>query len=181
MSSLKNPILDAIKGRRSIFRFKPDPVPEEEIEAILEAGRWAPSWTNTQPWKFIVVKDPERKRRLTEAAVTITGIGISEAPVVIAVVADPEADPYHYVEDCAAATLNMALAAHSLGLSSFWVGVFDAKGEKRSSEERVKEILGVPKALRVISMLPVGFADISPVKSRKPLSEMVYRESYGKA
>ncbi|MGC8849234.1 MAG: nitroreductase family protein, partial [Candidatus Bathyarchaeia archaeon] len=130
MSSLKNPVLDAIKGRRSIYRFKPDPIPDEKIEAILEAGRWAPSWTNAQPWRFIVVRDPERKRRLTEAAATITGVGIGEAPVVVAVIADPRVDPYHYVEDCAAATLNMALAAHSLGLSSFWVGVFDITGEK---------------------------------------------------
>jgi nitroreductase len=180
MSSVKNPVLDALKERRSVFRFKADPVPDEKIQTILEAGRWAPSWTNTQPWKFIVVKDPDTKRKLTEAALTITGVGIGEAPVIIAVVADPKVDPYHYVEDCAAATLNMALAAHSLGLSSFWVGVFDITGEKGSSEDRVKEILGVPRNLRVISILPIGVADMIPMKSRKPLSEIVYRESFGR-
>lgn len=125
-------------------------------------------------------QDPETKRKLTEAAATITGIGIEEAPIVIAVVADPKADPYHYVEDCAAATLNMALAAHSLGLSSFWVGVFDISREKGAAEDRVRSLLGVPESHRVISMLPIGVAAMTPEKNRKPLSELVYRESFGK-
>ena len=104
MSIDENPVLKAIKERRSINRFKPDYVPEDKLEAILEAGRAAPSWTNTQPWKFIVVKNPEIRRKLTELALTVTGIGIKEAPVDIVTVVDPKADPYHHVEDGAAAT-----------------------------------------------------------------------------
>jgi len=81
------------------------------------------------------------KRELTELAGTITGIGIKEAPVVVVVAVDPKTDPYHYVEDGAAATQNILLAAHSLGLGAFWVGTFNLAREKGSSEERIKEFL----------------------------------------
>jgi len=176
----KNSVLHAIKERRSITQFKPGPIHDEKLESILEAGRWAPSWTNSQPWKFIVVKDEETKQKLTETAVTITGMGIEEAPLVIVVVTDIKSDPYHYVEDAAAATQNMALAAHSLGLNSFWVGVFDISGEKGASEDQIRKILEIPESYRVISMLPIGIGAFSPIKNRKPLSEIVYRESFGK-
>ncbi len=176
MSSDENQVLKAIKERRSINRFKPDPVPEDKLESILEAGRAAPSWTNTQPWKFIVIKDSETRRKLTDLALTITGIGIKEAPVCIVVVVDPKADPYHHVEDGSVATQNMSLAAHSLGLGSFWVGV----PEKGASADRVKKLLRIPKSHRVISVLPVGVPAFTPTKTRKPLSEIVYKESFGK-
>jgi len=176
LSSVENPVLRAIKERRSVNRFKPDEVPQDKLEAILEAGRAAPSWTNTQPWKFIVVKDPETRRKLAEIALTITGVGIKEAPVTIVVAVDPKADPYHHVEDGAAATQNMSLAAHGLGLGSFWVGVL----EKGASADRVKKLLGIPKSHRVISILPVGVPALTLTKTRKPLSEIVFKERFGK-
>lgn len=180
MSIKEDPVLKALKERRSVNRFKADTVPEEKIEAILEAGRYSPSWTNSQPWKFIVVKDPETRSKLTELAGTITGIGIEEAPIVIAITVDPKVDPYHYVEDGAAATQNMALAAYSQGLGSFWVGIFDITGEKGSSENRIKELLAIPESHRVISILPIGDPALIPTKTRKPLSEIIYKESFGK-
>ncbi len=180
MSVNETPILKTIMERRSITQFKASPISNDQLSAILEAGRWAPSWTNTQPWKLIVVKDPEMRRKLTEIAVTITGAGIEEAQVVIVVTVDPKADPYHYVEDGAAVTLNMALAAHSLGLSSFWVGVFDNLSENGASEITVKTLLGIPESYRVISILPIGTPAITPKKTRKPLEAIVCKESFGK-
>lgn len=69
---MENEILKAIKERRSIIRFKPEPVAEEKIQAILEAGRWAPSFANTQPWEFIVVKDSTVKQKLSDIAKNVT-------------------------------------------------------------------------------------------------------------
>lgn len=172
--------MKAIQERRSVFRFKPDEVDQDKIDAIIEAARWAPSFVNSQPWSIIVVKDKETKRKLRELAITITGIGIEESPVTLVVAVDTQKDPHHYVEDGSAVTQNMALAAHSLGLSLFWVGVYDASGNRASSEEKTKALLNIPNTHRVISMLPVGVAAITCQKDRNPSSEFVYRDKFGK-
>ncbi len=173
-----NAILKAIRNRRTVTRFETAPIEEEKIQSILEAGRWAPSWINKQPWRFILITDPQIKERISENVPTIYNRGIREAPVCIAVCVDPREDPYHFVEDCAAATQNMTLAAHSLGLGSCWIGVFNMKGEKGSGEKEIKEILKVPKTYRVISVLPVGIPKHIPEKKRKELSQLVSRDNF---
>jgi len=175
-----NPVLKAILERRSVARFKPNEVGQDKIDAILEAARWAPSFVNSQPWNIIVVRDRETRKKLREVSVTITGVGIEEAPVTFVVTVDPKKDPHHYVEDGAAATQNMALVAHSLGLASFWVGVFDIAGDGASSEEKVKRLLNIPTEHRVISILPVGVASMTFAKERRPSSDFVYRDAFGK-
>jgi len=175
---MSNPILEAIRNRRSIVRFETAPIEEEEVEAILEAGRWAPSWLNRQPWRFILITDQNIKERLSEIVPTIYNLGMKEAPICIAVCVDPKEDPFHYIEDGAIAAQNMALAAHSLGLGSCWIGVLDLK-DKDSAEEKIKEILNVPKNCRVISLLPIGVPKYVPEKTRKELSQMVYRNKFG--
>jgi nitroreductase len=177
---LSNAVLKAIQERRSTNRFKPDEVTQDKIDAIIEAARWAPSFVNSQPWSVIVVKDKETKRKLRELAITIMGVGIEESPVTFVVTVDTKKDPHHYVEDGSAATQNMALAAHSLGLSSFWVGVYDASGDRASSEEKTKALLNIPNEHRVISMLPVGVAAMPFQKDRKPTSAFVYSDRFGK-
>jgi len=172
--------LKAIQDRRSVFRFKPDEVGQDKIDAIIEAARWAPSFVNSQPWSIVMVKDREIKRKLRELAITITGVGIEESPMTFVVTVDTTKDPHHYVEDGAAATQNMALAAHSLGLSSFWVGVYDVTGHRASSEEKIRQLLNIPREHRVISMLPVGVAATIFSKGRKPSSEFLYNETFGK-
>ena len=174
-----NPVLVAIRERRSVNRFKPDPVGQEKIDAILEAARWAPSFVNSQPWSIIVVRSVELRKKLKELSVTITGAGIEEAPVTFVVAVDPKKDPHHYVEDGAAATQNMTLAAQSLGLASFWVGVYDLTGHRSSSEARVKELLKIPAEYRVISILPVGVASMTFAKQRKSASDFTYHEAFG--
>lgn len=173
-----NLVLEAIKERRSIVRFETTPIDEEKVQAILEAGRWAPSWLNTQPWSFILITDQAVKKRISEHVPTVYRLGVDEAPICIAVCIDPKKDPYHFVEDGAAATQNMALAAHSLGLGSCWIGVFNREGEKNSAEERIKEILNVPKLYRIISLLPVGVPKHAPEKKRKELSELVHHNKF---
>ena len=173
-----NPVLRAIQERRSVTRFKTDQVDQDKIDAIVEAARWAPSFVNSQPWDIIVVKEEEMKRELRKLSITITGVGIEEAPVTFVVTVDPRKDQHHYVEDGAAAAQNMALAAHSLGLASFWVGVFDVSGKRAPSEEKIKKLLDIPKDHRIISLLPVGVAAMAFRKERKPVSDFVHREKW---
>jgi nitroreductase len=176
-----NPVLKAIRDRRSTVRFKDTQIDEETLNRILEAGHWAPSYLNSQPWEFIVVKDPETKQRLSQIGVKITlfSKGVAGAPVVIAVVVDPRKDPRHYIEDGSVATQNMALAAHSLGLATYWVGILGLEKERMKTEEAVKDILGIPAGLRVIALLPIGEPAYEEHSHRKELSGLVHRDRYG--
>jgi len=167
-----NEVLEAIKNRRSIRKFQEKVVEDEKINAILEAGRWAPSFGNTQPWEFIVVKDKKLKEELVVATAHDS---IAQAQVLIVVTVDPSIDLLHHIEDGAIATQNMALAAYSLGLGCFWIGVLST-----ASEIKIKEILGIPATHRVISVLPIGYPAESPKKGRKELKEIVHYEKYGK-
>lgn len=179
--TVTNGILEAIKNRRSVLRFESTAVADAQLEAILEAGRWAPSWINKQPWNFIVIKDQNTKEKLSEAVPTTFIQGLKEAPLCIAVVVNTVEDPYHYVEDGAAAAQNIALAAHSVGLSSSWIGVYDIQNQKDSAESKVRRILEVPRDIRVIALLPIGQVKFeAPKKDRKPLGQIVHHEKFGK-
>jgi nitroreductase len=179
--TLDNEVLDAIRNRRSVLRFESTQVEDDKVEAVLEAGRWAPSWINKQPWSFIVIKDQKTKDEISEIVPTTFVQGLKEAPVCIAVTVDTDEDPYHHVEDGAAAAQNMALAAHSLGLNTSWIGVYDLKNQKKSAESKIKEILELPKNYRVIALLPLGHVKYEvPKKDRKTLRQIVYREKFGK-
>jgi nitroreductase len=179
---MDNPVLNAIKKRRTAIRFEDTDVNEQELEAILEAGRWAPSWLNKQPWNFIVVRDLETKERLAEAAPTNFTAGLKEAPVCIVVTVDSTEDPFHFVEDGTAAAQNMILASQSLGLQASWIGIFDRKDDKKSAEAQARRILEVPRTHRIIALLPIGHArqDVLPEKTRKELRFIVSREKFGK-
>lgn len=164
-------VLEAILSRRSIRKYLDKSVPDDLIRKVLEAGRWAPSGGNRQPWKFIVIRDKEVKRRIAEA--TTGGKFLAKAPVGIAVVIDPQASR-HPMEDGANATMCMLLAAHGLGLGACWIGAYNS-----IYEDEVKEILSIPKELRVLSIISLGYPAESPSKDRKPLEELVYLDKYG--
>ena len=166
-------LLQIVRGRRSIRKFKPDPIPEEDLREILEAATWAPSAGNTQDWRFIVVRDPGLKTKLAEAAMWQNFL--MEAPVVIVVCADLERarDAYgergvelYSVQDTAAATQNMLLVAHAKGIGSCWVGAF--------SEVLVREALGLGQMMRPVALIPLGYpAQVPAPPPRRPLEEMV--------
>lgn len=166
-------LLEIIKGRRSIRKFKPDPIPEEDLREILEAGIWAPSAGNTQEWRFYVVRDPALKAGLASAA--LEQRFLAEAPVVIVVCADLEKIKKAYgergvnvyaLQDTAAAAQNMLLMAHAKGLGSCWVGAF--------SEVQVREVLGLGAMMRPLVLIPLGYPAQSPSpRPRCPLEEVV--------
>ena len=173
--------MDTIKNRRTTLRFESTDLEQDMIKDILEAGRWAPSWLNKQPWRFTVIKDPKTKGQLSEVVPTAFVQGLKEAPVCIAVIVNTAEDPYHFVEAGATAAQNMALAAHSIGLQTAWIGVLDVKDQKNSAEAKVRKILEIPKNHRVIALLPIGHAKFDVLKKeRKELRQIVYEEKFGK-
>jgi nitroreductase len=162
-----NEVLKAIRNRRTVRRFKSNPIDEEMLQMILEAGRWAPSFSNLQPWRFIVIKDRALKIALDKAArESVLHFGINEAPVVILVCVDRRIDPLHAIEAGAAATQNMTLAAHSLGLGAGWIGIWGTE-----TEASIKKLLKLPETVRAVSLLPIGISDETPEGYRKPIEE----------
>ncbi len=180
-------VLAAIKTRRSIRRYKTTPVDKGKLELVLEAARWAPSWTNSQCWRFIVVRENSLKSRLA-ATLNPTNSAIEairEAPVVIVACAELGKSGYiddepatdkgdWFMFDVALAMQNLVLAAHSLGLGTVYVGRFDAK--------KAANILKVPPDYCVVAMTPLGYPDQQPsLKPRKELAEIVFHNQFGKS
>lgn len=163
-------VLEAIRTRRSIRKYTGDPVPEEMLNQILEAGRWAPSASNSQPWNFIVLRDKKLRKGIAE--VTTYGKFLDEAPLGIAVVVDPKVST-HPIEDGAIATQNMLLAAHALGLGACWIGAYGSV-----YEDKVKEMLKIPKGKRLLSIISMGFPAQAREKGRKELEELVFTDAY---
>lgn len=172
---------ELIQKRRSIRKYKPDPVDDETILRLLEAARVAPSWEDKQCWQFIVIKSPETRAALGEAfAEGNPGKkSLNAAPVVIVCCGDPSksgimGDRHYYMMDTGIAMEHLILAAANEGLGTCWLGLFD--------EDKVKQVLGIPKEWRVTAMSPLGVPDQDPKpRPRKELHEIVYAEKWGSA
>jgi nitroreductase len=157
--------LEALRTRRSCRRFAAREVPRDLIEQILDAGRLAATARNDQPWEFVVVTDEVRRGEV--ARLTDYGPFIADAPVCIAVLA---ADTKYYLEDGSAATENILLAAHALGLGACWVA-----GDKKPYAPKVAALLGAPLTMRLVSLVAVGFAGGPlPNPRKRPLAEVVH-------
>jgi nitroreductase len=169
-------VSQAIKERYSVRKYRDEEVTDAVLNKILEAARLAPSAANRQRWKFVVVRDPERRKALARAAAGQRFVG--EAPVVIAAVSlDPEyvmrCGVPEYAVDLAIAVDHMTLQAVELGLGTCWIGAF--------SQEEVKRILKIPENCKVVALLPIGYpADTPGPKSRKSLDEVVCYETFQK-
>jgi nitroreductase len=167
-------IYEAIRSRYSVRAYQKRPVEEDKLTRVLDAGRIAPSARNTQPWKFVVVRDESRRGALAE----LSGQPfLAEAPVVIAVVGtspgrvmfcDVPADPV----DCAIAIDHMTLAAVAEGLGTCWIGHFP--------QDQCREFLLVPATAKIVELLALGYPASKPPKtrSRKSLPEVVCYEKF---
>ncbi|MFW9919227.1 MAG: nitroreductase family protein [Candidatus Thorarchaeota archaeon] len=164
--------MKAILGRRSIRKYIDKDVEDEQVLNILEAGRWAPSASNKQPWHFIVIRDIAMRKRLADNHPY--GRFMEQSPVVIIVLGDPEKHPKYHLADPHNAVQNMLLAAYSQGLGTCWMGVRDT-----DIEAKFKELLNIPEKLRVICSISVGYHEIEATRSRDPLSDLVSYEVYG--
>ena len=165
-------ILNLLKSRRSIRIYQDKPIPQDLLLQILEAGRWAPTGANLQPWHFIVVTDAETRKRIGEVArfFFIKSSHVEKAPVVLALGFDTRKGKYGRY-DVTLAGGNMMTMATSLGLGTCWIGAFD--------EKKVKEILEVPENIEVIGLITMGYpeekAEIPP---RIELEKIVHWESW---
>jgi len=161
-------IMDTIKNRRSVRKFTSEPVSDELIEIILEAGRWAPSGLNNQPWRFAVIKDAGLMQAISE--LTHYSTIVLTAQVLIAVFLDTEKS-YHREKDIqaiGACLQNMLLEAHCLGLGAVWLG------EIIKSNEQIKVVLGLARELDLMAVVAMGHPDEKPKNvKRKPLSNLV--------
>ena len=161
--------LRCIRTRREVRDYLDKPVPQESVQQILEAGRLAPSSKNSQPWHFIVIRNKDTLRRISD--LTPTGKHIAQAPLAIAILMDgaklPEIDGTR-------AAQNMVLAAWSLGIGSCWITNFYDDG--------VKELLQVPQRMKLVTVMPFGYPTepmTNRKKNRKPMSEIVHEEKFG--
>ena len=160
--------MECLKTRRSIRSYTNEPVLQEVIEDIVDAGRLAATANNLQPWHFIVVTDPEMRRRI--AGICEYGKFIADAPVCIVVFCK---DTNYYLEDGSAATQNILNAAKAHGLGSCWVA-----GDKKPYCLTIRDILGLPEDHKLISLISIGHSVETKNPSKKPLSEVMHWERY---
>jgi nitroreductase len=164
--------MDVVRRRRSVRKYRPDPVPQATIDQVLEAARLAPSWANSQCWTFILVTDPKVKRRLAKAG----NDWVEHAPAIIAVCAEPEksgvkGDQQYYLLDVGIALEHLVLAATDQGLGTCWIGWFE--------EETARRALGVPGDVRVVALTPLGYPDEEPeARPRRSPDEIVRRDRW---
>ncbi len=183
--------LEAIKNRRSIRKYKADPVDDKTLETILDAARLAPSWSNTQCWKFIIVRDNYIKLQLADTIIAVPNLGsnpatnaFKQAPIIIVALAEKgisgmfeskfstDKGEWWFMFDVALAMENLSLAATSMGLGTVNVGLFDVS--------KVAEVLDVPENYYIVDMTPLGYPEFQPnSRPRKALSEIIYREKFG--
>jgi nitroreductase len=167
-------VSDAIVKRKSIRRYNDSPIPKNKLLKVLEAARLAPSASNQQQWKFVVVRDADKRKQLSIAANGQPHV--ASAPVVIAGVAtNPNrimmCGVATYPVDLAIAIDHMTLAAVNEGLGTCWIGAF--------SQDKAREVIGVPDNYLIVALLPLGFpAEEGREKTRKSLDEIVCYETF---
>jgi nitroreductase/putative intracellular protease/amidase len=197
-----NPVLKAIKERRSIRSFKEKEVEDSKIELILKAATWAPSSNNDQPWKFVVVKNKDTKEKVLSAFLDRMGSyfeshgipmenirgfwsGIFAAPVHIFAFCDTsvvemeedwkETEMLWSIQGVSTACQNVLLAAHALGLGAVWAGA------SLAVEDDIKELLDVPTGVKLMTVIAVGYPDHEPLPPvRRPLSDVTFFERWEK-
>ncbi|MEK6874580.1 MAG: nitroreductase family protein [Nanoarchaeota archaeon] len=172
-------VMECIQTRRSVRRFADIPIEMRKIGDILEAGRLAPSAGNLQAWRFILIVDEDKRRKIAEACLQQSWI--ANAPVHIIIVADTDQSKTYYgergtnlysIQNTAAAIQNMLLATHAHGLSTCWVSAFE--------EGMLANLLSIPPTYHIHAVLPIGYADEKPLEPAKyKLDIIVFLEGFG--
>lgn len=164
----------AVFERRSVRRFKPDPVPRELLDQLVHAGTWAPSSCNYQMWDLVVVDDPEVNRSLGELSTQMANAPVN---IVVSYGRDFSEEGFANIQSASAMIQNMSLAAHAMGLGSFWITAM-------GGAERVREVVGLPRDRFVVAVLAVGFPDWPAGRTprapkRRPLADIRHFNHYG--
>ena len=160
--------IEAMKTRRSVRVFEAKPVPREILEEVVDCARLAATAINVQPWEFIVVTHAETRRKLSQMC--DHGLFIAQAPVCIVVFCK---ETKYYLEDGSAATQNILVAARARGLGSCWVA-----GDKKPYAEAVRELLGAPPEMKLISLAALGYAAEVPTQPKHQLKHVLHWEKF---
>lgn len=176
--------MEIIRERRSIRKYEEKDIPEDILNKVLDAVRWTPSWANTQCWEVVVVKDKTLKEKIKETVpkTNPASKAIVEAPVLLALCGKLESSGYYknkvttklgdwFMYDLGLATQTICLTAHSLGLGTVIVGLFE--------HDRAKEVLKVPEGYELVSLIPMGYpAKKSSAPKRREISEFTHYETF---
>ena len=166
-----NSLLEFLKSRRSIRRFKPEAPPRDLVLRAIDVARYAPSAKNTQPWRFIIVDNPEVKAKL--ASIHTGASPLKNAPLAVVVACHVDESPTSYMLDCANATIYFLLAVHALGLGAVWI-------QALRDIEVIRKTLNLPDSAIPVAIIALGYPDENPSpKPRKPLGEIVFLNKYG--
>ena len=145
-------VMEAVRTRKSVRDYLDKPVEDEKLQSVLEAARLAPSASNRQEWRFVVVRDPATRRNVVKMAGAQSFVG--DAAVLIVACAETnehvmKCGQQCYPIDVAIALDHLTLAAVELGLGTCWIGSFE--------EHQVKQALHIPDEIRVVALLPLGY------------------------
>ncbi|MBN1625232.1 MAG: nitroreductase family protein [Deltaproteobacteria bacterium] len=179
-----NDFMEIIKGRRSIRRYLEKDIPDQILHQVLESVKWSPSWANTQCWEVVVVKDQARKEGLLETLgdTNPSKKAIVQAPVVMALCGKKESAGYYKGQavtklgdwlmfDLGIAAQSICLAAHSLGLGTVIVGLFD--------HDKAKELLKVKDGYEIVVLIPMGYiSKDSSAPKRREINEFTHYEFF---
>ncbi len=162
-------LFEVIAKRKSVRKYQTTPVAKETVERIIDAARRAPSGNNVQPVEYVVVTNPEMRKKLAETC--DYGRFIAEAPVCIVVFSK---DTKYYLEDGSAAVENILLAATALGLGTCWVA-----GDKKYYSRTIGNLLDVPHNYKLIALVSLGYAEGEATgKIKRDVNEVLHWERF---
>ncbi len=175
---------EIIKTRRTIRKFQDKDIPEDVVDQLMEAVRWAPSWANTQCWEVILIRDKELKKELSQILSPKNPAipAVEKAPLTLGICAKLGLSGYYkgralskfgdwFMYDLGLATQNLCLTAHSLGLGSVIVGAFD--------HDKARQILKVPEGYEILALVPVGYPAQEPKPpKRKEVKDFVHKDVF---
>jgi len=178
-------VLESIKDRRSVRKYKTSDITDEDLNEILEAVRWSPSWANTQCWEIVVVRDPSIKKELKgcfKSKGNPARDAVEQAPVVIALCSKLKTSGYYkgevatkfgdwFMFDTGIAAQNLCLAAYAKGLGSVIIGLFD--------HDMAARVLNVKEGYELVTMIPIGYPEKRPsAPKRKEIKDFVHYDSF---
>lgn len=163
-----NPIIESILTRRSIRRFTGKPIEDEKLQTILKCGAFAPTAKNTKAWKFFVIKDKNLFARIMEINPFASALKTADTAIAVCIDYDKVLPGYAPV-DASAATENILLAAHALGLGSCWIGIYP----NADRVDNMQDALGLPDHVEVITLVALGYYDEEPKQPQRDYTHYV--------
>lgn len=175
VASSEEAVINNIMTRSSVRSYTSQAVEAEKIEVLLKAGMAAPTGSNKQPWEFVVITDTAILNQLPYVA---GGMRMAAgAPLAIAVLGDERVSG-SWILDCSAATENILLAAHAMGLGAVWCGVHPDNESGRVA--KMAKLLNLPGGVKALNAIIIGYPDSEPTVKDKWKPEKVHYNGYGK-